>query len=135
MMTALGGGSEERGAATTELTVTLVRLILPAVFFLAIGVVLMSVLYALDRVTAPALSIGVRNATMVGAIVVLSGALGVKSMALGVVAGGVAIAAMQIAPLRRSGALPIPNLDVGHPAVRRVLQLYIPIFLGLVNRK
>lgn len=132
VMTAFGGGSEERGAATTALTVTLIRLILPAVFFLAIGVVLMSVLYALERVTAPALSVGVRNATMVAAIVVLSSALGVKSMALGVVAGGIAIAAIQIPPLRRAGALPKPNLDVGHPAVRRVLRLYIPIFLGLI---
>jgi putative peptidoglycan lipid II flippase len=112
--------------------VTLVRLILPAVFFLAIGVVLMSVLYALDRVTAPALSIGVRNATIVGAIVVLSGALGVKSMALGVVAGGVAIAVMQFHPLRRAGAIPKPNFDFGQPAVRRVLRLYVPILLGLI---
>jgi putative peptidoglycan lipid II flippase len=132
VMTAFGGGSAERGAATTALTVTLVRIILPAVFFLAIGVVLMGVLYALGRVTAPALSIGVRNAVLVATIVVLSGMLGVKSMALGVVAGGFAIAAMQIGPLRRAGALPRPNLDFGHPAVRQVLRLYVPIFLGLL---
>jgi putative peptidoglycan lipid II flippase len=131
-MTALGGEADERGAETTELTVTLVRMILPAVFFLAIGVVLMGVLYALGRVTAPALSIGVRNSAIVASIVVFSGALGVKSMALGVVAGGIAIAAMQIPPLRRAGALPRPNFNIGHPAVRRVLWLYVPIFLGLL---
>jgi putative peptidoglycan lipid II flippase len=131
-MTAIGGGADERGAETTALTVTLVRMILPAVFFLAIGVVLMGILYALGRVTAPALSIGVRNAAIVASIVVFSGALGVKSMALGVVAGGIAIAAMQIPPLRRAGALPKPNLDFAHPAVRRVLWLYVPIFLGLL---
>jgi putative peptidoglycan lipid II flippase len=69
---------------------------------------------------------------MVAAIVVLSSALGVKSMALGVVAGGIAIAAMQIPPLHRAGALPKLNFDIGQPAVRRVLRLYIPIFLGLI---
>jgi putative peptidoglycan lipid II flippase len=132
VMTAFGGGAEERGPETTALTVTLVRIILPAVLFLAIGVVEMGVLYALGRVTAPALSIGVRNAAIVAAIVVLSGMLGIKSMALGVVAGGFAIAAMQIPPLRRAGALPRPNLAFRHPAVRKVLRLYVPIFLGLL---
>ncbi|MEA2597232.1 MAG: putative peptidoglycan lipid flippase, partial [Thermomicrobiales bacterium] len=95
VMTALGGGGG-RGAETTTLTVTLVRMILPAVFFLAIGVVLMGVLYALGRVTAPALSVGVRNFALVASIVLFAGLLGVKSMALGVVIGSVAIAAMQI---------------------------------------
>jgi putative peptidoglycan lipid II flippase len=132
LMTSLGGGADERGADTTNLTVTLVRMILPAVFFLAIGVVLMGVLYALGRVTAPALSTGVRNAAIVAAIAVFSGAFGVKSMAIGVVVGGIAIAAMQVQPLRRAGALPRPNLHFGHPAVRRVLWLYVPIFLGLL---
>src|SRR5215216_190704 len=132
VMTALGGGADERGAETTALTVTLVRIILPAVFFLAIGVVLMGVLYALGRVTAPALSVGVRNAAIVAAIALLSGALGVKSMAFGVVVGGIAIVAMQIPPLRRAGALPRPNLHLRHPAVRQVLWLYLPIFLGLL---
>lgn len=132
VMTAFGGGSNERGPATTALTVTLVRIILPAVFFLAIGVVQMGTLYALGRVTAPALSIGVRNAALVVAIVVFSGMLGVKSMALGVVGGGLAIALMQVPPLRRAGALPRPNFALGHPAVRQVLKLYVPIFLGLL---
>ncbi|MEA2527250.1 MAG: putative peptidoglycan lipid flippase [Thermomicrobiales bacterium] len=131
VMTALGGGGG-RGAETTTLTVTLVRMILPAVFFLAIGVVLMGVLYALGRVTAPALSVGVRNFALVASIVLFAGLLGVKSMALGVVIGSVAIAAMQIPPLRRAGALPRPNLAFGHPGVRRVLKLYVPIFLGLL---
>ena len=129
VMTAFGGGSDERGPETTALTVTLVRMILPAVFFLAIGVVLMGVLYALGRVTAPALSIGVRNAAIVASIVVLSGILGVKSMALGVVVGGVAIAVMQIPPLRRAGALPRPNLRLpppGGPASTQTLRADLP---------
>jgi putative peptidoglycan lipid II flippase len=39
---------------------------------------------------------------------------------------------MQILPLRRAGALPKPNLHLRHPAVRQVLWLYLPIFLGLL---
>ncbi|HEY8448756.1 MAG TPA: murein biosynthesis integral membrane protein MurJ [Thermomicrobiales bacterium] len=131
LMTALGG-EDARDPATTALTITLVRIILPAVVFLTAGTVMMGVLYALERVTAPALSVAVRNAAVVVAIAVFAGPLGVKSMAIGVVAGAALIAAMQIPPLRRAGALPRPNLAFGHPAVRRVLRLYVPIFLGLI---
>src|SRR5690606_18837288 len=61
LMTALGG-EDARDPATTALTITLVRIILPAVVFLTAGTVMMGVLYALERVTAPALSVAVRNA-------------------------------------------------------------------------
>ena len=42
-------------------------------------------------------------------------------MAIGVVVGAVLIAAMQVPPLRRAGALPRPNLALRHPggAARR----------------
>jgi putative peptidoglycan lipid II flippase len=132
VMTALGGGSDAREPGTTALTVTLVRMILPAVLFLGAGTVLMGVLYALERVTAPALSIAVRNAVVVLVMLLFAGWLDVKSMALGIVLGAISIVAMLLVPLRRAGALPRLNLDVGHPAVRRVLRLYVPIFLGLL---
>ncbi|MGH2532548.1 MAG: murein biosynthesis integral membrane protein MurJ [Thermomicrobiales bacterium] len=131
-MTALGGDAGGRDPETTELTVTLVRLILPAVFCLGVSTILMGVLYALGRVTAPALGIAVRNAAVVVAMLLFADALGVKSMAVGVVVGALAIVAMQLVPLYRADALPRPNLDFGHPAVRQVLRLYLPIFLGLL---
>lgn len=132
VMTSLGGGDEERSAETTALTVELVRIILPAVFFLAIGTLLMSVLYALERVTAPALSLAARNAAVVVVMVLFSGAWGVRSMAAGVVIGAFLIAAMNAVPLHRAGALPLPNLKFRHPGVGQVLRLYLPIFLGLI---
>jgi len=131
LMTALSG-EHAHDPATTTLTITLVRLILPALVFLALGTVLMGTLYALERVTAPALSVAVRNAAIVIAMLLLAGQMGVKSMAIGVVAGAMAIALMQIPPLARAGALPRPNLQIWHPAVRRILRLYLPIFLGLI---
>ncbi|MGH2561121.1 MAG: murein biosynthesis integral membrane protein MurJ [Thermomicrobiales bacterium] len=131
-MTALGSDAGVHDPETTELTVTLVRLILPAVFFLGLSTILMGVLYALERVTAPALGIAVRNAAVVLAMLLFADSIGVKSMAAGVVVGALAIVAMQIIPLHRAGALPRPNLDFGQPAVRQVLRLYLPIFLGLL---
>jgi putative peptidoglycan lipid II flippase len=132
VMTSLGADDQKRSAETTALTIELVRIILPAVFFLAIGTLLMSVLYSLDRVTAPALSLAARNAVVVVAMVLFSGAWGVKSMAAGVVLGAFLIAAMNAIPLYRAGALPRPNLNIRHAGVGLVLRLYAPIFLGLI---
>src|SRR5215204_167810 len=65
LMTSYGPEDGAHGPATVDLTVTLVRWIMPAVLFLGIGTVLMSVLYALKRFTAPALSVAVRNGVVV----------------------------------------------------------------------
>jgi len=132
VMTSLGGGDKERSPETTALTIELVRIILPAVFFLAIGTLLMSQLYALNQVTAPALSLAARNLIVVIVMVLFSGTWGVKSMAIGVVAGAAAIAVMNAVPLYRQGALPKPNIGFNHPGVHQVLKLYFPIFLGLI---
>jgi putative peptidoglycan lipid II flippase len=132
VMTSLGVDDQTRSAETTALTIELVRIILPAVFFLAIGTLLMSVLYSLDRVTAPALSLTARNAAVVVVMVLFSSAWGVKSMAAGVVLGAFLIALMNAIPLHRAGALPRPNLNLRHSGVGLVLKLYAPIFLGLM---
>ncbi|MFL5759218.1 MAG: murein biosynthesis integral membrane protein MurJ [Thermomicrobiales bacterium] len=131
LMTSYGTDDSAHDPSTVSLTVTLVRWILPAVFFLGIGTILMSVLFALNRVTAPAMSAAVRNGVIVLAMILLHERLGVKSMVVGIVAGAVLLASMQSLALLRAGALPIPNLHFRHPGVTRVLALYVPIFLGL----
>jgi putative peptidoglycan lipid II flippase len=132
VMTAIGGSGHARGEETTQLTIDLVRLMLPSIAFLGVGAVLMGMLFALERVTMPALSTGARNLCVVIALILFAGSLGVKSLTLGVVAGAIVMAAMQLPALRRAQALPIPNLNVRHPAVRQILVLYVPIFLGLL---
>jgi len=131
-MTALGGDGGARGVATVELTVTLVRWILPSTVLLCAAAVLMAVLHAIGRVTGPSLALAARNAAVLVAIVAFSGSLGVKSLALGSVIGAGAILLLQIWPLAQAGALPRPNFDLRHPAVREVLRLYGPVFLGLI---
>lgn len=131
-MTALGGDGDARGAETVDLTVTLVRWVLPSTVLLCAAAVFMAVLHAIGRVTGPSLALAARNAAVVIAIVALSASLGVKSLAVGSVAGSGAILLLQVWPLVRAGALPRPNLGFGHPAVREVLRLYLPVFLGLI---
>ncbi len=132
LMTALGGSGDARGAETTALTIDLVRLILPSIVLLGIGAVLMGCLYALERVTMPALSAGARNLCIILALLAFSGSIGIKSLPIGILAGAAVMALMQLPALRRAGALPRPNLHIRHPAVKQMLRLYWPIFLGLV---
>jgi putative peptidoglycan lipid II flippase len=130
-MTALGGGEEARGADTVDLTVQLVRMILPAVFLLAISTVLISTLYTLQRFTRPALSLSLRNVAIVVTTLALGWtSFGVRAMVLGIVIGAVLMVAVQLPGLR--DALPIPNTNLGHPAIRRIGRLYLPISLGLL---
>jgi putative peptidoglycan lipid II flippase len=131
VMTSMGGEGDARGAETVDLTVTMVRWIMPSTVLLCAAGVLMAILHAIGRVEGPSLALSARNAAVVVAILVASGSLGVKSLAAGSVAGAGAILILQIWPLARAGALPRPNLAIGHPAVREVMRLYGPVFAGL----
>jgi len=132
LMTRLGGNSSDHVQATSDLAIALVRIILPAVVFLAVGDILMSQLYALNRPLAPSLAPGARNAVIVIAMIAFSGAIGVKSMAIGVVLGAATISLFQLPALNKADALPKLNFDFAQPEVRQVLKLYGPIFLGLL---
>jgi len=128
-MTALGGGEAARGAETFQLTIRLVRLIVPAVLLLAFSTVLMGALYALQRFTQPSLALSVRNAAIVGSALLLGHSLGVTSLVVGVLLGALGLAALQLWGLR--DCLPRLNLSLWHPAIRQIFLLYLPIFLGL----
>jgi len=131
VMTALGGGEETRGVATVDLTVELVRWILPAVLLLAISTILMSTLFALQRFTLPSLSLSLRNVAIIFSALTLGRtALEVRSMAIGIVLGALLLVVVQIPGLR--DAMPIPNVHFNHPAIRRIGLLYLPIFVGLL---
>ncbi|MBX6754730.1 MAG: murein biosynthesis integral membrane protein MurJ [Thermorudis peleae] len=130
VMTGLGGGAAARGVQTVALTVQLVRWILPATLLLAWATILMGTLYALDRFARPALALATRNAAIVVAALLLGHTLGVRSLVLGTLAGALLLTLVQLGGLR--DLLPRPNLGFGHPAIRRVLRLYVPIFLGLI---
>lgn len=131
VMTTLGGGEETRGVATVELTVELVRWILPAVLLLAISTILMSTLFALQRFTLPSLSLSLRNVAIIFSALTLGRtALEVRSMAIGIVLGALLLVVVQLPGLR--DAMPIPNLHINHPAIRRIGLLYLPIFIGLL---
>jgi putative peptidoglycan lipid II flippase len=106
-----------------------VRLILPAVMLLGLSAILMATNYSLGRFAWPSVAQAARNLAIIVAMVLLVQVLGVTSMVVGVLAGGVLLVALQLPGLR--DALPMPGLALRHPAIRRIFQLYAPIFIGL----
>jgi putative peptidoglycan lipid II flippase len=132
VMTALGGGAEARDPETVELTVQLVRMILPAVLLLAISTILMSTLYAMQRFTRPALSLAARNAAIVAVALMLGRTeFGIRAIVVGIVLGAVLMVVIQAPGLR--DVMPRPNFNFRHPAIKKILALYIPIFIGLMS--
>lgn len=123
----VGGGMD---APTLALTASLLRLTLPAVLFLSLSGVLSGLLYSLKRFTAPAFTASVFNAGMVVCALVFSQRWGVAAMAAGLLAGAVLQMLIQLPALR--DALPHlrPALQLAHPGLRRIANLYLPIIFS-----
>ncbi len=131
-LTGLLDVGEPPDRATVDLTVELVRWILPAVPLLGLGSVLMAGLHAAGRPAAPSLGSATRNAVFIATALALSAAIGIESLALGTVLGALAIVLIQLPALRRVGLLVPPNLHLRHPAVGTVVRLSIPVTGSLI---
>ncbi len=118
--------------AMINLTIQLVRWILPAVPLLGLGSVMMAGLHAAGRPAAPSLGSATRNAVFIVTALALSATIGIESLALGTVLGALAIMLIQLPALRRAGLLVSPNLHLRHPAVRTVVRLSIPVTGSLI---
>jgi putative peptidoglycan lipid II flippase len=116
--------------ALREEAVRLLRLMLPAIVFLNVAGIVSGVLYALKRFTLPALTAAAYNALIVVMALLLGPRLGVTSMALGLLAGAATQVVLQWPGLRDAHLRFL--LEAGHPGLRRIGRLYVPIALGLV---
>jgi putative peptidoglycan lipid II flippase len=120
-----------------ELTVTLARLMMPVLAFIAVAAAVMGMLNSLHHFFIPALSPAMFNVvTIVVALGVLpfAGAIGLAPIvliALSTLLGGVAQLALQWPPLRREGFHWRPQIDWRDPALHRVLVLMGPGTIGL----
>jgi putative peptidoglycan lipid II flippase len=113
-----------------QLATTLLRLMLPSVFFLSMSGILTGLLYALKRFALPAFTSSIFNASIVIAALALGSRLGVMSMAMGILAGSVLQIALQLPGLR--GLQPRWNIDWRHPGLRRLARLYGPVAASLI---
>ena len=121
---------EGLSAPYQSLAASLLRLVFPAVIFLSLSSILSGGLYALKRFTLPAFTAAIFNAGVVLVSLLLGHRWGVHSMALGLLVGAALQVAFQLPGL--AGARLRFVLVLRHPALRRIIRLYLPILIGLV---
>jgi putative peptidoglycan lipid II flippase len=128
----LAGGFAATDPALVTLTTQLIRLLAPVVWFLSLGGVAMAVLYALQRFSAPALATAIFNLGIVVTAPLLAPRIGIFSLAVGLLAGSLAQMALMSGDVWRAGVRPSLQIDWRHPALRRIVLLYLPIAASLV---
>jgi putative peptidoglycan lipid II flippase len=115
--------------AMRETTVEMIRLAVPAVFFLGLSGIVSGLLYTLKRFTYPAFTSAAFNAGIVVVAFGLSPILGIHSLVLGIVAGSALQVLLQLPGLRDMRFRFV--VDWHHPALRRIVKLYLPVIGGL----
>lgn len=127
-LTSILGASAD--ARNYELTLSFVRVVIPALFFLGLSGVASAVCYARRWFAFPAFSIALYNAGLIVTVLLLHRALGPISLPLGLLAGAV-FQLLAVAPGLRG--IPVRLVfEPTHPAVTRMLRLYAPVAAGLV---
>lgn len=119
--------------AAFALCVSLTRWLFPYVYFISLMALAMGVLNAHRRFAAPAAAPILLNLTFIGSALFLREAFDppIFVLVIGVLAGGVAQLLLQIPSLLRAGLLVWPRLDLGSPAIRKLLRLLAPAVFGL----
>lgn len=126
LFTLLGAGYDPELRAAG---VQMIRLIVPAVFFLGVAGILTGILLALKRFALPAFTTTAFNAGIILGAIVLSPFFGITSLIVGVLIGSASQVILQLIGLRGS-ALRF-SLDWSHPGLRQILRLYLPVVGGL----
>ncbi len=128
----LAGGFDATDPQLLALTTTLIRLITPSIWLFGIAGVLTAILYALQRFTWPALATALYNLGIVLAAPLLAQRLGIHSLIVGILIGSGFQCLLMGWDLRQAGLPFRPDFDWRHPALRKILALYLPIAAGLV---
>jgi len=122
----LGSGYD---AELQRAAVEMLRLVLPAVFFLGMSGIVTGLLYALKRFTFPAFTTAAYNAGIILVALALTPLFGITSLIVGILVGSAAQVLLQLPALRE--ARYHFAIDFTHPALRKILQLYAPVVAGL----
>ena len=117
-------------AQLQALTTTLIRIISPAVIFFGLSGILTAVLYAQQVFTYPAVGAAVFNLGGILGTQLLARHIGIASLTLGIVLGAFLQMAVQLPGLRKARIR--FSLDLKHPALRRIVVLYVPVVLSLI---
>lgn len=120
-------------ASQRELTVELIRLTLPYVFFIGLTALAGALLNSFERFALPALTPAVLNLALIGCAFALAPRLEQPILALGwgVLLGGMIQLALQLPALARLGLLGWPRVNWRNPVLRGLLASLGPTLIGL----
>ena len=110
-----------------SLATDLLRVTAPALLFLSLFAVLSGLLYGLRRFTWPAFASTVFNGTIVLVTLLLYRPLGITAVALGWLVGALAQLLLQAPGLRDAHLRIRVRGALGHPGMRRIAVLYVPV--------
>lgn len=115
------------------LTVALLRITFPYIFFISLVALAAGILNTWNRFAVPAITPALLNVSFIVGAVFFAEHFDppVMVLAWAVFAGGLAQLALQIPALARLGLLPRWRLDFSHPGVRRILLLMAPAAFGV----
>lgn len=132
LMLALAPGFD-LSAPQGSLTVDLIRLTVPYVFFVGLTALAGALLNSFGRFALPALMPAVLNLALIGCALLLAPRLQQPILALGfgVLLGGLAQLALQLPALARLGLLSWPRVNWKNPVLRRFLTTLGPTLIGL----
>lgn len=122
----LGSGYD---AELQRAAVDMLRLVLPAVFFLGMSGIVTGLLYSLKRFTFPAFTTAAYNVGIVVVALALSPMFGITSLIVGILIGSAWQVILQLPGLRDMHYR--FAIDFAHPALRKILKLYAPVVAGL----
>lgn len=118
--------------AQRQLAANLMRIALISVVFQGLAGVLTSALYARNQFTLPSFATAVYNLGIIAGVLLLANAFGALALAFGLVIGALAQFALQAIGLRQFWRAYRPRLNLGDPAVRRILALAGTVAAGLL---
>lgn len=127
LVSLIGGGLS---ADLQAVAVQLMRLTAPALWMFTCSGALAAILYAHQRFTWVALGDGLYNLGIVLAVPLLYQRLGIQSLALGILLGSLIQLVLRAPDLRGLGIRFTRRFR--HPALRRMLLLYIPILASVL---
>ncbi len=122
----IGGGLEARYQTAA---IDLMRLMAPALWMFASSGVLAAILYARQRFTLVALGDALYNLGILIAVPLLYQRVGIEALAAGVLLGALIQFCVRLPDLRGLGLYLTRRFR--HPALRRMLSLYLPILVSV----
>jgi putative peptidoglycan lipid II flippase len=126
------GGYNQTDPALLSLTINLLRLSLPVIWFMCMVGLSTAVLHALKRFSIAALSTALFNLCILIVGPLLAKQFGVASLVIGMLVGTIAQLATMGGDLWRAGVRLRWHVDWRHPALAQIVRLYLPIAAGVV---